>query len=103
MVKNLPAMQKIWFSPWVGKIPWRRRWNSPEKQEGALLGTRFSEDSLKGRGKMGVEGNGTYKKGTAAEWPAPKSLQIINAGEGAEEREPSYTAGRKVNWCSHCG
>ena len=35
---------------------------------------------------MGVEGNGTYKKGTAAEWTTPKSLQIINV----EKREPSY-------------
>ena len=26
MIKNLPAMQEIWFNPWVGKIPWRRKW-----------------------------------------------------------------------------
>ena len=26
MVKNLSAMQKTWFDPWVGKIPWRRNW-----------------------------------------------------------------------------
>ena len=32
-----------------------------------------------------------------------KSLQIINAGEGVEKREPSYTVGRNVNWCSHYG
>ena len=26
-VKNLPAMQKrLGFHPWVGKIPWRRKW-----------------------------------------------------------------------------
>ena len=25
MVKNLPAMQEPRFSPWVGKIPWRRK------------------------------------------------------------------------------
>jgi len=27
--KELPAMQEtkeMWFSPWVGKIPWRRAW-----------------------------------------------------------------------------
>ena len=24
LVKNLPAMQKIWVDLWVGKIPWRR-------------------------------------------------------------------------------
>ena len=26
MVKNLPAMWKTEFDPWVGKIPWRRKW-----------------------------------------------------------------------------
>ena len=29
------------------------------------------------------------------EWPSSKSLQTINAGEGVEKREPSFTAGRK--------
>ena len=26
MVKNLPAMRKPWFNPWVRKIPCRREW-----------------------------------------------------------------------------
>ena len=30
-----------------------------------------------------------------------KSLQITNAGESVEKREPSYTVGGNVNWCSH--
>ena len=25
---NLPAMRRSGFSPWVGKIPWRRKWVS---------------------------------------------------------------------------
>ena len=32
-----------------------------------------------------------------------KNLQTINAGEGVEEREPSYTVGRNVNWYSQYG
>ena len=32
-----------------------------------------------------------------------KSLQIINAGEGIEKKEPSYTVGGNINWCSHYG
>ena len=32
-----------------------------------------------------------------------KSLQIINAGEGVEKREPSHIVGGNVNWCSHYG
>ena len=31
------------------------------------------------------------------------SLQTINAGEGVEKREPSYTVGGNVNWYSHYG
>ena len=26
LVKNLPALQRPGFDPWVGKIPWRREW-----------------------------------------------------------------------------
>ena len=26
MVKNLPTMGRPGFDPWVGKIPWRRKW-----------------------------------------------------------------------------
>ena len=32
-----------------------------------------------------------------------KNLQTINAGEAVEKREPSYTVGGNVNWCSHYG
>ena len=33
-----------------------------------------------------------------SEWPLLKSLQLTNAGEGVEKRQPSYTVG--VNLCS---
>ena len=32
-----------------------------------------------------------------------KNLQTINAGAGMEKREPSYTDGGNVNWCTHYG
>ena len=32
-----------------------------------------------------------------SEWPSPKNLQAVNAGEGVKKREPSYTVGRNVN------
>ena len=38
-----------------------------------------------------------------SEWPSLKSLQIINAGEGVKKKEPSYTVGGNVNWCSSYG
>ena len=31
------------------------------------------------------------------------SLQIMNAGEGMEKREPSTTVGGDVNWYNHYG
>ena len=30
-----------------------------------------------------------------------QSLQIINAGEDVEKKEPSYITGRNVNWHNH--
>ena len=36
-------------------------------------------------------------------WSSSKNLQTINAGEGVEKREPSYTVGGNVNWYNHYG
>ena len=36
-------------------------------------------------------------------WLLSKSLQAINAGEGVEKREPSYTVGGNANWYNHYG
>ena len=30
-----------------------------------------------------------------------KNAGVINAGESVEKKEPSYTIGGNVNWCSH--
>ena len=38
---------------------------------------------------------------TLVRMPSSRSLQIINAAEGMEKSEPSYTVGGTVNWCSH--
>ena len=46
MVRNLPAVQKTQFDPWVGKIPWRRKWQStPEFLPGKSHGQRSLEGS----------------------------------------------------------
>ena len=39
LVKNLPAMQRPGFVSWIGKIPWRRKWQPtpvflPEESHG---------------------------------------------------------------------
>ena len=38
-----------------------------------------------------------------SEWPSSKSLQTVNARQGVEKRELSYTVGGNVNWCNHYG
>ena len=38
-----------------------------------------------------------------SEWPSLKSLQMINAGESLEKKEPSHAVGGSVSWCSHDG
>ena len=38
-----------------------------------------------------------------SKWPSSKSLQTINAGEGVEKGQWSYTVGGNVNWSSHYG
>ena len=44
MVKNVPAMQEIWDDPWVGKIPWRRKWQPiPVFLPGEVHGQRSLE------------------------------------------------------------
>ena len=37
-----------------------------------------------------------------SEWLSSKRTQITNVGEDVEKREPSYTVGENVDWCSHC-
>ena len=37
-----------------------------------------------------------------SEQPSLKSLQIRNSGKDAKKREPPYTVGGNINWCSHC-
>ena len=59
VVKNLPAMQETWFSLWVSKIPWRRKWQpSPV----FLPGESHGERSLEGYSPWGfrVRHNGVH-------------------------------------------
>ena len=58
----------------------------------------------KGEGRQGDKAKGRKgEKWTKSEWLQSKSLQRINAGEGVEKREPSYTVGGNANKYSHYG
>ena len=39
----------------------------------------------------------TYQNGSL------KRTQTTNVGKDVEKRQPLYTVGGNVNWCSHCG
>ena len=43
------------------------------------------------------------EKKQLSEWPSLISLQITNAEEGMEKREPSYPVGGSVNWNNNYG
>ena len=49
-VKNLPAMQEMCFDPWIGKIPWRRKWQPTPV---FLPGTSHGQRSLVGYSPWG--------------------------------------------------
>ena len=50
MLKHLPAMQNLEFNPWVGKIPWRRKWQPTSV---FLPGESHGERSLVGHSPRG--------------------------------------------------
>ena len=50
MVKDLPAVQRSGFNPWVGKILWRREWQPTPV---FLLGKLHGQKSLAGYSPWG--------------------------------------------------
>ena len=55
MVKNVPAMRETKFDPWVGKIPWRRKWQPPPV---------FFPGESHGQGSLGGYRHGVAKSQT---------------------------------------
>ena len=51
--------------------------------------------------EMQIKTTGTILR--RSEWLLTKSLQTINAGDGVEKRQSSYTVGGNANWYSHYG
>ena len=70
--------------------------HSPKKTYGCLTNTwkdaqhHSLSEKCKSRPQWGTISN-------QSEWLRSKSLQAINAGEGVEKREPSYTVGGNAN------
>ena len=54
--KTMPAMQETRFSPWVGKIPWRREWQPTPV---FLSGESHEQRSLAGYSPWGCKESDT--------------------------------------------
>ena len=55
LVENLPAMRGPGFDPWIGKIPWRRKWQStPIFLPGNIHGQRSLVGSQRVRHNWGT-------------------------------------------------
>ena len=71
---------------------------SPGEGNGYLLQYSCLDNSRdRGALQATVLGVAELKIIEQSEWLLSKSLQAINAGEGVEKREPSYTAGGNAN------
>ena len=86
------------FDPWVGRIPWGRKWQpTPVFLPGKSM-DRAWWATVHGVAKGWTQlSNWT----TRSEWPSSKHLQKIKARKGAEKRECSYTIGRNINEYNH--
>ena len=59
MVKRLSTMRRPGFNPWVGKIPWRRKWQSTP---GLLPGKSHGQRSLVGYSPCGRKESDTTER-----------------------------------------
>ena len=74
LVKNLPAMQRLGFDPWVEKIPWRRAWQPTPV---LLPGKSHGQRSLEGCSPWG-----RWKSDTTEWLHFHFSLSCIGEGNG---------------------
>ena len=65
MVKNLPIIRRPGFNPWVGKIPWRKEWQSTPV---FLPGESHGQRSLTGYSPWGCRESDVTEQLTHCAW-----------------------------------
>ena len=85
-VKNLPAMQRPGFDPWVRKIPWRREWQPTQV---FLHGESPGQRNLAGYSPWGPKELDTTERLTLSlsneELELRKCRQLDQCNSGAEK------------------
>ena len=102
--KSLLRIPLLYFSSWLKKCSSLNSYNASMCTHAHDKGPKSSCEILHIRAFLkGVQSSHAVPFRNQPEWPSSKSLQTINAREGVEKREPSYTVGGTVNWCNHNG
>ena len=98
VVKHLPAMWETRFDPWVGKIPWRRKWQSTPV---LLPGKYHCQRSLVGYSPWGgrVRNNLSDFTSTSPSGTSVFKESACNAGDLGSIPGSEISAGEGIVYC----
>ena len=98
LVKNPPAMWRPRFSPWVGKIPWRREWLPIP---GFLPGESHGQRSLVGYSPQGRRVRNDWATEHTTSWSSMPGL-LLDLGSSVPEitTSPCFELGLGSRWLS---